>query len=672
MLYSFLLITLLTGCSESRKKVSTKYDIRDFPNILNIKNAPEKSVDWSAFSFSDMGAWFSFALPNEDSSTTKVGSFPGPFLMTHGKWLSKSLISFQPEIIGININGAVKLDRPTEVKITSFPGLLNESWMLDDIAFQSDLCFVSNRCAIMRLIIDNRGNETELINLSIVGSVFENMASITPNGNSVKGTIKGDGYSFKIKIPQKLQTMVTVSDDSLFYKISLKEPIELGSESTYEIPVLFVFESDSGDFEKNESLVNSALALPGNVFLANQDRWNGYLNDVLQVKSEWSDKKEYQDIAVKSLITLVNNWRSSSAALHHDGLIPSYAVSYFNGFWGWDSWKHSVAIARFETNLAKDQIRAMFDYQDKDGMIIDCIFRDPKENNARDSKPPLAAWSVLEVFRHSNDIGFLKEMYDKLYAYHYWWYKNRDHDGNGLCEYGSTDGTKEAAMWESGWDDAVRFDDAGMVKNNDGAWSVDQESADLNSYLYVDKLCLATIADQIYKVEDANRFRDEAEILKKLLQENMFDENTGFFYDRRIKDGSLVMVKDPGGWVPLWAKVATNEQAAKVKEVMRDTTVFNTTVPFPTVSKDNPKFMSGYWRGAVWIDQAYFGVKALEYYGYEKEAKEMAYKLFDNTEGLKNCSDPIRENYDPISGKGLRVNNFSWSAAHYLLMFRGE
>lgn len=41
--------------------------------------------------------------------------------------------------------------------------------------------------------------------------------------------------------------------------------------------------------------------------------------------------------------------------------------------------------------LAKDNIRVMFDYQQPDGMIIDCIYPDASENNYRDSKPPLAA-----------------------------------------------------------------------------------------------------------------------------------------------------------------------------------------------------------------------------------------------------------------------------------------
>ena len=34
-----------------------------------------------------------------------------------------------------------------------------------------------------------------------------------------------------------------------------------------------------------------------------------------------------------------------------------------------------------------------------------------------------------------------------------------------MCEYGATDGTLEAAAWESGMDNAIRFDGAVMLKN---------------------------------------------------------------------------------------------------------------------------------------------------------------------------------------------------------------
>jgi len=48
------------------------------------------------------------------------------------------------------------------------------------------------------------------------------------------------------------------------------------------------------------------------------------------------------------------------------------------------------------------------------------------------------------------------------------------------------------------------------------------------------------------------------------------------------------------------------------------------------------------------------------------------YKLIHNVEGVLNKGTPIRENYNPITGKGLEAENFSWSAAHYLLLLLNE
>ena len=45
-------------------------------------------------------------------------------------------------------------------------------------------------------------------------------------------------------------------------------------------------------------------------------------------------------------------------------------------------------------------------------------------------------------------------------------------------------------------------------------------------------------------------------------------------------------------------------------------------------------------------------------------------KLFNHCEGLLDPSRPLRENYHPLTGKGLNAENFSWSAAHLLMMIR--
>lgn len=95
---------------------------------------------------------------------------------------------------------------------------------------------------------------------------------------------------------------------------------------------------------------------------------------------------------------------------------------------------------------------------------------------------------------------------------------------------------------------------------------------------------------------------------------------------------------------------------------------FNTPMPFPTVSRENPRYSpEKYWRGPVWLDQAYFAVEGLHRYGYEDEAATMARKLIEAAEGLTEDS-PIRENYSPETGAGLNASNFSWSAAFFYLL----
>ena len=100
---------------------------------------------------------------------------------------------------------------------------------------------------------------------------------------------------------------------------------------------------------------------------------------------------------------------------------------------------------------------------------------------------------------------------------------------------------------------------------------------------------------------------------------------------------------------------------------------FNTKVPLPTLEADHPKFnpKKGYWRGPVWLDQFYFGIVGLRNYGYDKLADEMVNRLFQNAEGMLG-DGPVHENYHPITGEALNAANFSWSAAHILMLLRND
>ena len=325
------------------------------------------------------------------------------------------------------------------------------------------------------------------------------------------------------------------------------------------------------------------------------------------------------------------------------------------------------------------------------------------------------AWTG-DIYQQTGDKAFLEEMYPKLVSYHNWWYTNRDTDQNGIAEYGAMvddahyqmdddgnfitdengnrilnpEAVIEAAAWESGMDNAPRFDQEGsgegdigvlVFENKDASgqvvgYSINQESVDLNAYLYAEKGFLKSMAEELDKTEDVERYETEAAYVRDYINTKMYDEETGYYYDLQTnQDGSEKKLlvnrgKGPEGWIPLWAKAATQAQADRVVENMMDEGKFNTFVPLGTVSKDNPSFQPAkYWRGPVWLDQAMYGVEAMQNYGYKEEAQAMAYKIFDNCEGLLE-DGAIRENYNPETGEGLHTANFSWSASSFYSLYR--
>ena len=206
-----------------------------------------------------------------------------------------------------------------------------------------------------------------------------------------------------------------------------------------------------------------------------------------------------------------------------------------------------------------------------------------------------------------------------------------------------------------------------------------QESVDQASYMYSEKKYLAEMSDLLGKQEEAKDFRAKADILSDYINTCMFDTVTGFFYDIRIEDKMLSngcagkpiveRGKGPEGWSPLFNGTATQENAKAVIRVMKDTKEFNTYIPLGTAALSNPAFGPDiYWRGRVWIDQFYFGLKGMEKYGFKEDALEMSRIFFDNADGLVQ-DGPIRENYNPLTGKQQGAPNFSWSAAHLYMLY---
>lgn len=753
VLLSLMIMLGLTSsyveASESTYK-NEKPKISNFKNVIDVSATPNADIygnyDTNHFNqFSDLGAWHSYYLPDENS-TDLLGGFAGPVIIGEEYPANLAQTFDQIELTNNDTKSVYDLSKAT-TDMAYYPGKLVQKYQMDDMTLQLTLIYVSDRSAMIKTAITNHTKKPLNLSIAWKGTLLNKLSdgdktldlkqtlSSSENGVEVNFSDIREVWNFfsttetKYSIYHEIPVNTEVSGNT--YQSKVEKPITISPKKVFKTYSVESYTFTNKELQDEKTKRDSYIKNQAKIMKDNKKRWQGYLDKAFANNAK-NKYPEYQNAVVKSVETLTTNWLSPAGAIQHDGIVPSTSYKWFNGLWAWDSWKEAVATAKFNPQLAENSIRALFDYQIKEndavlpqdeGTIIDAIFynKTPERGgdggnwNERNSKPPLSAWAVWNVYQSTKDKAFLEEMYPKLVKYHEWWYKNRDHNANGIAEYGSMisdanwkkddsgknlkdkngqlvlddEAVIEAAAWESGMDNAVRFDKEGQGEKDPGVqvlenkdennklvgYSINQESVDLNAYLYAEKGFLASIANVLDKQKAVDKYKKEAKKVKSYIEKNMYDKKTGFYYDLQIKDQSsktqLLTNRGKGteGFMPLWAKLSSDEKAESVMGNMMDKDKFNTYVPFPTASKDNKRFSATeYWRGPVWLDQALFGVEALQNYGYSSEAKFMTKNLFNHANGLMG-NGPIHENYDPLTGDGLSTKNFSWSAASYYLLY---
>ena len=163
--------------------------------------------------------------------------------------------------------------------------------------------------------------------------------------------------SASYRIDRTLPSSTTLDEQGLGYVSEAS--LTLAAKGQQDIYTLQSYVHSSADASRFEQSRQALLADPASHFDDSIRRWEDYLARGL---SNQGIPESERRIAVKAMETLNGNWRSPAGAILHDGVTPSNTARWFDGVWAWDSWKHAYAMAHFNPEVAKNNVRAMYDY----------------------------------------------------------------------------------------------------------------------------------------------------------------------------------------------------------------------------------------------------------------------------------------------------------------------
>ncbi len=305
-----------------------------------------------------------------------------------------------------------------------------------------------------------------------------------------------------------------------------------------------------------------------------------------------------------------------------------------------------LSYAFMDATSAMNSQRVYLERQHKDGYINyrtgPYLDENIPYNSQLTTSAPWYAWQNWEVYKISKGRKFLEEMYQSSKSFYNYYVKNRDSDGDGLCEWGAH------AVLECVRDGRVAvWDEVG--------WPGNFEAVDLNSMLVMEAKALAAMASELGHKEEAIAWELDATKRTKQINETMWDEATGFYYNVDKKNHSFTFKKQNDlkreeiiGFLPLWAGIANEQQAKKLVQKLTDPKKFWRKYGVPSLSADdsyyNPK---GYWNGPVWVEWDYLIVHGLIDYGFVDEAKELTNRVAANMVAQLKKDHNLWEFYSP-------------------------
>ena len=328
-----------------------------------------------------------------------------------------------------------------------------------------------------------------------------------------------------------------------------------------------------------------------------------------------------------------------------------------------------LAYAHMDAASAQESQRVYFDRQRPDGYIAyrigPYLTKTFPYNGEGTTSAPFFAWENWEVYRVSRDRRFLEDAYRSSAAFARYVLRTRDKDHDGFLVWGGNSMLENVrdeldVIWQLLGD---KMDSPSRVK-----------ALDLMCMMVKEERSLAAMARELGRADEARDWDATAERTATLVRTRMWDEESGYFYNLSRDTGTMVTgdgisLKRPEiiAFLPLWAGVASKEQAARLVQNLKNPKTFWRRFGVPTLSAAD-SYYDPYitkccqWNGAVWLLWDYLVMRGLLDYGYRADAEEIVHRNLDAvTFQLKN-NHRFWESFSPDTTQLNSPKNYLWDS----------
>ncbi len=220
----------------------------------------------------------------------------------------------------------------------------------------------------------------------------------------------------------------------------------------------------------------------------------------------------------------------------------------------------------------------------------------------------------------------------------------------------------DRSMRESGFDISFRFGPYGAATHH-------YAPVCLNSLLYKEERDLEQLSLLLNKKAEAEKWRRMAEERRGRIEKYLWDERRGMFFDFNFEEGKRSTYVYASTFYPLWAGLATPEQA---RAVMKN---------LSTLEKPGGIVMSvekskGQWDYPFgWAPIQLLAVEGMRRYGFDKDADRVSVEFLSMVLENFERDKTIREKYNVVTrsqetdvkaGYAANVIGFGWTNGTFL------